>query len=85
MIIDTKIRQAKAKDRDYKLSDYEGLYLLVRRTGAKLWRFNYRFAGKQKSLALGVYPTVNHPHGASTLRLVVCEAGRTTPCALAGV
>ena len=58
MLIDTRIRQAKARERDYKLSDYEGLYLLVRKTGAKLWRMNYRFGGKQKSLALGVYPAV---------------------------
>jgi hypothetical protein len=53
MLNDTRIRQSKPQARDYKLADYEGLYLLVRSTGAKLWRLNYRFAGKQKSLALG--------------------------------
>lgn len=58
MLLNTKISQAKGRDRDYKLSDSGGLYLLVRTTGAKLWRMNYRFAGKQKSLALGVYPTI---------------------------
>ena len=45
-------------DHDYKLTDFDGLQLLVRTTGSKLWRFAYRFAGKQKSLALGTYPTV---------------------------
>jgi len=59
MISDTRIRQAKAGERDYKLSDSAGLYLLVRTTGSKLWRLAYRFAGKQKSLALGAYPTVS--------------------------
>lgn len=58
MLVDTRIRQAKPQARDYKLADFEGLYLLVRPTGAKLWRLNFRFAGKQKSLALGAYPTV---------------------------
>ena len=58
MLNDTKIRQAKARERDYKLSDFDGLQLLVRPTGSKLWRFAYRFGGKQKQLALGAYPTV---------------------------
>lgn len=58
MLNDTRIRQSKPKERDYKLADYDGLYLLVRSTGAKLWRLNFRFAGKQKSLALGAYPAV---------------------------
>src|SRR5689334_11747288 len=58
MLNDTRIRQAKLGERDYKLSDFDGLYLLVRATGSKLWRFAYRFAGKQKSLALGAYPMV---------------------------
>lgn len=58
MLTDTRIRQAKPRERDYKLADYDGLYLLVRPTDAKLWRMNYRFGGKQKSLALGAYPLV---------------------------
>lgn len=43
MLNDTRIREAKPNDRDYKLSDFNGLYLLVRSTGGKLWRFAYRF------------------------------------------
>ena len=58
MLSDLSIRQAKPRERDYKLSDANHLYLLVRPTGSKLWRFAYRFAGKQKLLALGAYPTV---------------------------
>ncbi len=58
MLTDLEIRQAKPRERDYKLSDYDHLYLLVRPNGSKLWRVGYRFGGKQKSLALGAYPTV---------------------------
>jgi integrase len=55
---DLRLRQSKPRDRDYKLTDYDGLYVLIRPTGAKLWRLAYRFAGKQKLLALGAYPSV---------------------------
>lgn len=50
------IHAAKSKDKPYKLSDELGLYLLVMPTGGRLWRFNYRFEGKQKTLAFGNYP-----------------------------
>ena len=56
MLNDTRIRSAKAGERDYKLTDFDGLYLLVRPNGSKLWRFAYRFDGKQKQIALGAYP-----------------------------
>jgi hypothetical protein len=52
MLSDLAIRQAKPRERDYKLTDYDGLHLLVRPTGTKLWRLSYRFVGKQKLLAL---------------------------------
>ncbi|GKS69648.1 hypothetical protein W03_16520 [Nitrosomonas sp. PY1] len=58
MITDVLIRQAKPKDKPYKVSDGGGLYLLINTTG-KYWRLNYRFAGKQKTLAVGVYPAVS--------------------------
>lgn len=54
---DVQIRAAKPTDKQYKLTDGEGLYLLVHSNGSKYWRLNYRFGGKQKTLALGVYPT----------------------------
>jgi len=56
---DVKIRNAKPRGKNYKLSDGGGLYLLVSSTGGKLWRFKYRYGGKEKLLALGVYPIVS--------------------------
>ena len=58
MLNDTLIRSAKPRERDYKLSDFDGLYLLVCSNGSRLWRFAYRFDGKQKQIALGAYPQV---------------------------
>jgi integrase len=58
MLNDTRIRNAKPGERDYKLTDYDGLYLLVCKNGSRLWRFAYRFDGKQKQIALGAYPHV---------------------------
>jgi integrase len=57
-LTDPKIRQAKAKERAYKLFDGAGMYLQVTPTGNKYWRLKYRFGGKEKTLALGVYPDV---------------------------
>lgn len=56
---DTQIRAAKPADKQYKLTDGEGMYLLVHPNGSKYWRLSYRFGGKQKTLALGVYPTTS--------------------------
>lgn len=56
-LTDTALRNAKAAEKPYKLGDANGLYLLVNSTG-KYWRINYRFGGKQKTLALGVYPLI---------------------------
>lgn len=49
--------KAAAKERPYKLADGGGLHLLVQPNGKKLWRFRYRFAGRENMLALGVFPT----------------------------
>lgn len=54
----TAVKQAKATDRARKLQDGGGMYLLINATG-KYWRYDYRFAGKRKTLALGVYPEVS--------------------------
>ncbi|HEF0064714.1 tyrosine-type recombinase/integrase [Citrobacter sp. RHBSTW-00271] len=53
-----QVDTAKPKDKPYKLADGGGLYLLVNPNGAKYWRLKYRIAGKEKLLALGVYPDV---------------------------
>ena len=58
MLTDTAVRNVKAKGRPYKITDGGGLYLLVKPAG-KYWRLNYRFADKQQTLALGVYPSVS--------------------------
>lgn len=53
-----QVDTAKPKDKPYKLADGGGLYLLVNPNGARYWRLKYRVAGKEKLLALGVYPDV---------------------------
>lgn len=55
---ETAIRQAKPALRALKLFDGRGLFLLLQPTGSRYWRFNYRINGKEKLLALGVYPDV---------------------------
>ncbi len=56
-LTDTAIRNARAKEKPYKMSDGRGLYLLINKTG-KYFRYDYRFQGKRKTLAIGVYPDV---------------------------
>ncbi len=57
-LTDARCRSAQPGPRLQKLTDGGGLQLWLQPTGARLWRFAYRFDGKQKLLALGVYPTV---------------------------
>jgi integrase len=57
-ITDAALRNAKGGIKPYKISDGGGLHLLVRPDGARYWRLAYRFTAKQKTLAIGVYPTV---------------------------
>ncbi|MGP2829338.1 tyrosine-type recombinase/integrase [Serratia marcescens] len=58
-LTDIKVRTAKPTDKQYKLTDGNGMHLLVHPNGSKYWRLQYRFGGKQKMLALGVYPEVS--------------------------
>ncbi|MAM37983.1 MAG: integrase [Erythrobacter sp.] len=57
-LTDTAIRNAKPKDKPYKMGDTLGLFLLVQPSGGKLWRLKYRIDGKEKKLGLGTYPDV---------------------------
>ncbi|MRR53975.1 MAG: DUF4102 domain-containing protein [Deltaproteobacteria bacterium] len=63
-LTDVKVRNAKPTEKQFKLFDGDGLFLLVmppgKKTpnGSKCWRFKYRFGGKEKLLALGTYPEV---------------------------
>lgn len=59
MLNATKIKEARARESDYKLADSQGLYLLVTSKGRKYWRLKYRIAGKEKKLAIGIYPDVS--------------------------
>jgi integrase len=58
-LTELQIKNAKPTVKQYKLSDGGGLFMLVHANGGKYWRLAYRFAGKQKDLALGVYPDVS--------------------------
>ena len=58
-LTDIKVRTAKATDKQYKLTDGNGMHLLVHPNGSRYWRLQYRYGGKQKMLALGVYPDVS--------------------------
>ena len=58
-LTDTEIRNARPKDKPYKLTDGQGLYLLVTPKGSKLWRLKYRIGGIEKTLSLGKYPQVS--------------------------
>lgn len=58
-LTDTRIRAAKATDKNTKLSDGGGLHLEVRTNGTRLWRYRYRLAGKENMFAIGAYPDVS--------------------------
>lgn len=52
------VEKAKPRETPYKLSDGNGLYLLVNPNGSKLWRFRYSFGGKERMIGFGAYPDV---------------------------
>jgi integrase len=58
MLTEMALKSAKPKEKAYRLWDERGLYIEVTPSGGKLWRFKYRFADKEKRLALGKYPEV---------------------------
>ncbi|WP_415911629.1 tyrosine-type recombinase/integrase [Neptuniibacter sp. QD37_11] len=57
-LTDRTIKSAKPREKDYKLSDEKGMYLLIKKSGSKLFYLKYRFNGKEKKLAFGPYPDV---------------------------
>ena len=57
-LTDTAIRNSKPKAKPYKVTDSQGLYLLVNPRGSKLWRLKYRMNGVERKLALGSYPEI---------------------------
>ncbi|EBS2908999.1 integrase arm-type DNA-binding domain-containing protein [Salmonella enterica] len=58
-LTDAKIRAAKPDEKPYKLADSGNMFLLVHPNGSRYWRLRYRFQGKERTLALGVYPDVS--------------------------
>jgi integrase len=57
-LTDTAVRKAKPEAKPYKMADGGGMYVEVMPNGSKYWRLKYRFGGKEKRLAFGVYPDV---------------------------
>lgn len=58
-LTDVAVRKASPREKAYRLADSGGMYLEVSPSGGKYWRLKYRFNGKEKRLALGVYPDVS--------------------------
>ena len=54
-LTESRVKNAKPRDREYKLADGQGLYLLITSTGGKLWKWKYRINGKEKKMSLGAY------------------------------
>ncbi|WP_157220416.1 tyrosine-type recombinase/integrase [Flavisphingomonas formosensis] len=59
MLTDAKVRSAKPRPKPYKLADTNRLFLLVTPSGGKLWRWNYVYDGRNKTMAFGAYPLVS--------------------------
>ena len=56
---DTEIRKSKTQNKDYKLGDGQGLYLVVKKNGTKFFRYDYTFDKKRKSMSFGIYPDIS--------------------------
>lgn len=59
LLKDISVRNAKSADKDIRLNDGSGLYLLVKTNGAKWWRFDYSIDSRRKTISLGVYPATS--------------------------
>lgn len=53
MLTDAKVRSAKARPKSYKIADANRLFLFVTPSGGKLWRWNYEYDGKNRTMAFG--------------------------------
>ena len=58
-LTELEVKKTKPTDKQQKLTDGGGLYLLIHPNGGKYWQMAYRFGGKQKTLSLGVYPDIS--------------------------
>ena len=59
MLTDLAVRTAKPREKQYKIWDSGGMYVLVTPSGSRRWRLKYRVDGREKSLSLGMYPRVS--------------------------
>lgn len=59
MLTDTQIRKAKPAEKPYKLTDSNGLYIVINPNGSKLWRYRFRLDGKESVFAIGAYPDIS--------------------------
>ena len=57
-LTDTKIRNAKPKDKDHQLRDGEGLYILIKKSGKKIFRIDYSYMGKRNTYTIGEHPQI---------------------------
>ncbi len=58
MLIDRDVQRAKPRPAPYRMTDARGLYLLVTPAGGRLWRYKYRYQGREKLMSFGQYPDV---------------------------
>lgn len=72
-LTEVAIKKAKPKEKPFKLADGGGLYLEVMPNGSKYWRMKYRFGGKEKRLAFGVYPLISLATAREKTRLAKLE------------
>lgn len=59
MLNDTQIRKAKPQEKPYKLTDSNGLYIVINPNGSKLWRYRFRIDGKESVFSIGAYPEIS--------------------------
>jgi hypothetical protein len=59
LLTNIECRNARPRDKSYKLADAHGLYLFVATTGTRSWRWKYRWQGKERKLTFGLYPEVS--------------------------
>ena len=58
-LTDKEIKSSKPKEKEYKLSDGQSLYLIVKTNGTKFFRYDFTFENKRKSMSFGVYPEIS--------------------------
>ena len=59
MLTELECKNFEEKEKNYKKFDGGGMFLLIKPDGSKYWRLKYTYAGKEKLLALGIYPEVS--------------------------